>query len=169
MTASPSYSLYCDGSSSGRIRGPGGYGWVLVRTGDDTVTDWGYGGTPVTTNNLMEMEGMIQGLLAARGRGLRELEIVSDSRYALGIASGSYSAQANLVKAEELWDLARDVKPMLYRWVRGHNGNPWNETVDMLAGLGKAENGGGKKRKKKAVLTKSPDPDKVHDVESENE
>ena len=104
---------------------------------------WGYGGSPATTNNLMEMEGATQGLLKALelklvGAG-EPVELVSDSQYTLGIASGGYSPSKNLEEANRLTELAKKVG-CRFRWVRGHTGEPFNEACDELASLGKREN-----------------------------
>lgn len=134
-------SIYADGSSTGRADGAGGYGFVIVR--GDTVLAWSYGGSPRTTNNLMEMEGAIQGLTTALdldliGRG-EPIELVSDSQYALGIANGAYTPSKNLEKAAQLIDLAAKVR-CRFRWVRGHQGDIFNEHCDKLAKQGKLEN-----------------------------
>ncbi len=141
-------SIYADGSSSGRLGGAGGYGWVIVRTWleegvekEETLA-WSYGGSPQTTNNLMEMEGAIQGLEAALELKLHErreqLELVSDSQYTLGMASGTYTATKNFNETARLADLAKQVG-VRFRWVRGHIGNKYNEICDQLAKQGKTE------------------------------
>lgn len=134
-------SIYTDGSSSGGRDKPGGYGWAIVQ--NKQVMAWSYGGSPSTTNNLMEMEGAIQGLEAVLELGLHEgygpLELVSDSQYTLGIASGGYSASTNLEEAKRLRELAQKAK-CRFRWVRGHQGEEHNELCDQLAKQGKLEN-----------------------------
>jgi ribonuclease HI len=140
-------SIYSDGSSSGRVQGPGGYGWVIVRD-EEKVLAWGYGGSPSSTNNLQEMEGAIQGLMAVAEQGIRgsePIELVSDSQYVLGIASGKYQAQANLDTVARLREACKLVRPR-YRWVRGHTGNRFNEHCDLLAKQGKKENSEPKRR-----------------------
>lgn len=139
-------SIYSDGSSSGGSGKAGGYGFVLVRGAKSDHPEelaWGYGGSPATTNNLMEMEGAIQGLMKALELGLpgtgEPIELVSDSQYTLGIASGGYSPSSNLEEAARLVDLAKRVG-CRFRWVRGHAGEPFNEACDQLAKLGKTEN-----------------------------
>lgn len=135
-------SVYADGSSSGGSNKPGGYGWVLVR--DEQVLLWGYGGSPATTNNLMEAEGAICGLEALMASGLRRheetVELVSDSQYTLGIASGAYAPSKNLDQAQRLKLLAQQAQVQRFRWVRGHNGDTFNEKCDQLARVGKEEN-----------------------------
>jgi ribonuclease HI len=134
-------SIYSDGSSSGRLGGAGGYGWVIVK--NDQVLAWSYGGSPLTTNNLMEMEGAIQGLEAVLELGLNgsnePLELVSDSRYCLGMASGEYTATKNFAETAKLHELAKKVG-CRFRWVPGHQGNKYNEICDQLAKQGKIEN-----------------------------
>jgi ribonuclease HI len=39
-------SIFADGSSSGAGGGAGGYGWVIVREGDEAPIAWGYGAAP---------------------------------------------------------------------------------------------------------------------------
>lgn len=140
-------SVYSDGSSTGRSDGPGGYGYVIVRKHQDPKDDeyiaWSYGGSPKTTNNLMEIEGAIQGLTALIELGLAETsetcELVSDSQYTLGLASGSFSPSKNIERATCLKRLA-DVSGVRFRWVKGHKGEIYNEICDSLAKHGKIEN-----------------------------
>lgn len=133
-------SIWADGSSSGAGGGAGGYGWVVAD--GDMILAHGYGGTPQTTNNLMELEGCIQGLSAALRMGLNRpgvlLELVSDSQYALGMASGEWNATKNFNEVEALRDLAKKAG-CRFRWVRGHEGTDLNEACDQLAKQGKLE------------------------------
>lgn len=133
-------SIWADGSSSGAGGGAGGYGWVIAD--GDTILNYGYGGTPRTTNNLMELEGCIQGLRAALEMGLPRsgvlLELVSDSQYALGMASGEYTPTKNFEACAQLLELAKKAR-VRCRWVRGHEGTDLNEACDQLAKQGKME------------------------------
>lgn len=140
-------SVYSDGSSTGRSDGPGGYGYVIVRkhhgSKNDEYIAWSYGGSPRTTNNLMEIEGAIQGLTALIELGLTQTsetcELVSDSQYTLGLASGSFSPSKNIERATCLKQLA-DASSVRFRWVKGHKGEIYNEICDSLAKQGKIEN-----------------------------
>lgn len=130
-------SIWADGSSSGRSDGAGGYGWVIVSK--DTILDWGYGGSSRTTNNLMELEGCIQGLEAAKRLQLKDsLELVSDSQYALGMASGAWNPSTNFAEVERLVQLTKETKART-RWVPGHDGVEFNEICDQLAKRGRIE------------------------------
>jgi len=132
-------SVYSDGSSTGRNNKPGGYGFVVVEEG--VVLTWSFGGSARTTNNLMEMEGAIRGLEAVLAMGLvqpwKAIELVSDSKYTLGMASGSYSPTKNLDSVARLRDAAVKTGCRL-RWVHGHRGDTYNEMCDRLAKLGKS-------------------------------
>ncbi len=133
-------SIYADGSSSGGSSRPGGYGWIICRGPD--VLGWGYGGSVATTNNLMEAEGAIQGMINALSLGLHgseTTELVCDSQYVLGLASGGYSPTKNLEMAKQLRALAVELG-CRFRWVRGHTGDIFNEKCDILAKQGKVEN-----------------------------
>lgn len=154
--------VYADGSSTGRSNRPGGYGWIIVQ--DGKIRYAGHGGSPHTTNNLMEMEGAFQGLTALVRSGIRAdgelVTLVSDSQYVLGIASGAYTPTKNLEEATALRGLASALS-IRTQWVRGHSllqGTDWkqydqhvlmNERCDQLARLGKFENTPESERKKK--------------------
>lgn len=136
----PKISVYSDGSSGGRSDEPGGYGWVVLREGHPVLA--GYGGDPSTTNNLMELEGAIEGLRAVLNAGLHlsgiRVELVSDSQYVLGMAAGKFHPSKNIEKVAEIKELSRQLG-VSFRWVRGHSKEPWNERVDSLAKKGKLE------------------------------
>lgn len=130
-------SIYTDGSSSGRILGPGGWGYVVAI--GDLVVGSHFGGAELATNNQMELMAAIKGLEAGQGvaRNSDLIELVSDSQLVLGLASGRFSPTKNLELVEQLRKLFLSTKPSL-RWVRGHNGDPMNEMADELAKRGKA-------------------------------
>lgn len=124
--------LYADGAGAERVGRPGGWAFALV-DGDALLLE-GFGGEASTTSLLMEFEAVRRGLLAARGAGVEELELVSDCRIALDVVRGVFLPKPPLVRvhAEALHALARAfvVQP---RWVRAHAGEAWNEAVDAMA------------------------------------
>jgi ribonuclease HI len=132
-------SVYADGSSHSSGGRPGGWAFLVLGTNRSPMAS-GAGGHPETTNNAMELTAIIRGLYAVRALWPNgpdsPLEVVSDSQYALGMASGSYSPTRNQELVAELRRLVLDLHPRL-RWVRGHNGDKWNERVDSLAKLAK--------------------------------
>jgi ribonuclease HI len=127
-------SVYADGSSHSKGGMPGGWAYVVVR--DDYPLLAGSGAHPATTNNVMELMGAAEGLKAVLARGWHEqgelIELVSDSQYALGIASGGYTPIKNLELARELREIALKAGARC-RWVPGHTGDTWNERCDSLA------------------------------------
>ncbi len=127
-------TLFSDGSALGNP-GPGGYGAIL-RYGD--VEKIISGGEVHTTNNRMELLGVIEGL-----RSLKEpceVTIISDSSYVIrGInewLEGWVKRRFAKVKNPDLWEQYLDVSaPHTIHgvWVRGHNGHPENERCDQIA------------------------------------
>lgn len=83
------------------------------------------------TNNRAEIKAIMYGVQALPDNS--EVEVFSDSQYALGVLSGRYKAKRNP-------DLVNKYKKMVatkhmdvsYNWVRGHDGNKWNELCDQL-------------------------------------
>ena len=136
--------IYTDGACKGNP-GPGGWG-VLMRSGANEKEL--FGGELGTTNNRMELMGVIQALAALKRPCAVTLWL--DSQYVLkGItewirgwkAKGWRTAGKTPVKNVELWqrldDLVQNHGHVIdWRWVRGHNGDPGNERADALANMG---------------------------------
>jgi ribonuclease HI len=135
-------SVYADGSSEGNSVGAIGWAWVIVRGVEQEVLDCGNGGGPVGTNNIAELTGAIEGMRALKK--LKDIlgqfdidvneavELVSDSQYVLGIACGRFKAIKNIELAKEIRALTVELKAST-RWVKGHNGDVFNEKCDELA------------------------------------
>ena len=127
-------TLFSDGSALGNP-GPGGYG-VILRYGDKERELCG--SEPHTTNNRMELKGVIEGLKALKEPC--EVDIVSDSSY---VVKGINEWLQNWIKRDfkkvknpELWreyiEAAKGHKINAI-WVRGHDGHVENERCDILA------------------------------------
>lgn len=131
--------LYSDGSSLGNP-GPGGYGTLLEFNGIRKELS---GGQKLTTNNQMELKGVIEGLKALKEPC--EIYIVSDSKYVVQsinewlkgwVAKGWKTASKKPVKNQELWEEYLDVSKnhiIHASWVKGHAGHEQNERCDQLA------------------------------------
>ncbi len=131
--------LYSDGSSLGNP-GPGGWGTILQYK--DNIKELS-GGQNNTTNNQMELLGVIKGLEALKEPC--EVEIISDSKYVVqAINEWLYNWQKNNwktagkkpVKNQDLWKKYLEVSKIhniKAVWVKGHNGHPQNERCDILA------------------------------------
>ena len=127
-------TLFSDGSALGNP-GPGGYGAILRYGDKERIIS---GGEAHTTNNRMELLGVIEGL-----RALKEpcdVTIISDSSYVIkGInewLGGWVKRNFAKVKNPDLWQEYLHVsQPHQIHgvWVRGHNGHPENERCDVIA------------------------------------
>ncbi len=132
--------LYTDGACSGNP-GPGGYGAILKYGKYEKET---CGGEPETTNNRMELLGVIKGLEA-----LNEpchVILTSDSKYVIDALEQGWAIKwkqngwmrnkkekaLNPDLWEKLLQLASYHK-MEYNWVKGHAGHPENERCDKMA------------------------------------
>ncbi|RUM70210.1 MAG: ribonuclease HI [Sulfurovum sp.] len=127
-------TLYSDGSSLGNP-GPGGYGGILVFK--DTRKEY-FGGEAHTTNNRMELQGVIEGLKLLKEPC--EVEVISDSSYVVKAINewleGWVKKNFAKVKNVDLWKIYLEVAHFHHvhgTWVRGHNGHPENERCDILA------------------------------------
>lgn len=125
--------VYCDGSAHDAPGLPGGWAFLVVRGEREQLR--GSGGTKSTTSTEMELRAALEGLRALGARGLlafRSVELVSDCRHTVDVASGAPLPQRERDLAIELRDACQklDVRA---RWIRGHAGEVWNERVDALA------------------------------------
>jgi ribonuclease HI len=132
-------SIYTDGACSGNP-GKGGWGAVL-KFGDKEKHISGF--EAESTNNRMELSGVIFALKALKESC--EIELFSDSKYVLdGItkwidgwkAKGWKTSSKQQVKNQDLWvelDLERSRHKIEFTWVKGHNGDKYNEIADELA------------------------------------
>jgi ribonuclease HI len=130
-------SVYADGSSTGDAAGPMGWGWLI--TDWDTIITAGSAGAISGTNNVAELQAAIAGLRAVVDLKLHignDVELVSDSTYALGLASGAYFPQKNQDVVKILRDLFLATGART-RWVRGHSGDVFNDKCDELAKAGR--------------------------------
>jgi ribonuclease HI len=134
--------IYTDGACKGN---PGAGGWgALLRYGGRTREI--YGGERLTTNNRMELTGVIRALEALKRPG--RLRVHTDSQYVqLGISRwihdwkrrGWRTADRKPVKNEDLWrrlDELAGRHHIEWVWVKGHAGHDGNERADELANLG---------------------------------
>lgn len=131
--------IYSDGSSLGNP-GPGGWGTILEYNGHHKEL---FGGAPHTTNNQMELIGVIEGLKALKEPC--EVEIISDSKYVVQginewlkgwVKNNWRTASKQPVKNLELWQEYLQVSQNHHikaTWVKGHNGHEYNEKCDTLA------------------------------------
>ena len=133
-------TIYTDGACSGNP-GPGGYGVVLIYGKHRKELS---GGEAATTNNRMEIMGVIAGLEALNQPC--EVALYSDSRYVVDAIEKGWvtrwqqnSWMRNKKEPALNVDLWERMLPLLqqhkvtFHWVKGHAGHPENERCDQLA------------------------------------
>jgi ribonuclease HI len=149
--------IYTDGAAKGN---PGKAGWGAVfifhpylasplsrGRNEEGVFEIG-GGVNHATNNQMELTAPIEALKYLKNKMSKtvfDIEIVSDSKYViLGITEWIFGWQKNNwrnaakkpVLNRELWEelfkLTQELKPK-WTYVKGHNGDKWNERADIIA------------------------------------
>ena len=132
--------IFTDGACSGNP-GPGGYGAIL-RVGEH-VKELS-GGEANTTNNRMELMGVISALSALKYPC--DVVLTTDSKYvvdsvtkgwakgwkARGWITSDKKPALNVDLWEKLLDLL-EVHNVRFVWVKGHAGHPENERCDELA------------------------------------
>ena len=140
MNVIDTVEIFTDGACSGNP-GPGGYG-VVLRYG--SVEKELSGGDSATTNNRMELTGVINGLSALK-RPCRVI-LTTDSKYVCDSINkgwlygwkkkGWIKSDKKPVLNVDLWE---QLLPLLekhdvtFNWVKGHAGHPENERCDRLA------------------------------------
>ena len=133
-------TIYTDGACSGNP-GPGGWGAILEWNGREKELS---GGERETTNNRMELSGVIFALSA-----LKEpcaVDLYTDSKYVCDAVEKGWLAgwqKRNWIKSDKKpvlnVDLWKQLLPLLrthkvtFHWLRGHAGHRENERCDELA------------------------------------
>lgn len=132
--------IYTDGACSGNP-GPGGWAAVLIYNGKEKEIS---GGNKNTTNNIMEITAVIEGLKALKYPC--EVELYSDSAYVVNtftqgwifnwMQKGWKTASGDSVKNKELWQelySLTKIHKVTFNKVKGHAGNHYNNRCDELA------------------------------------
>lgn len=133
-------TIYTDGACSGNP-GPGGWGAILRYGPHEKELS---GGESQTTNNRMELTGVIRALEALRERCI--VELYTDSRYVCDALTKGwvYGWRANGWKKPDkkpalnvdLWErllALMEQHEVRVHWVRGHAENEFNNRCDKLA------------------------------------
>ena len=133
-------TVYTDGACSGNP-GPGGWAAILQYNGAEKVLS---GGEAQTTNNRMELLGVISALEA-----LKEpcrVELYSDSKYVIDALQKRWVwgwKSRGWIKSDKKPALNRDLwerllplvekHEMVYHWIKGHAETEENNRCDQLA------------------------------------
>ena len=132
--------IYSDGACSGNP-GPGGWGAILRCDGKEKELS---GGEAHTTNNQMELTGVIQALSALKFPC--KVKVTTDSKYVVdGITKGWAKGwrKRGWKKSDgkpalnpDLWGRLLElleVHEVEFSWIKGHAGHAENERCDRLA------------------------------------
>lgn len=135
-----SVNIYSDGACSGNP-GPGGYGVILEYNGKELELS---GGEKCTTNNKMELMGVIIGLEALKEPC--DVTITTDSKYVTDAFNKGWlkswqkknwrKADGKPVLNQDLWQRLLNAAAkhnVKFVHVMGHNGHEYNERCDKLA------------------------------------
>ncbi|HSI03040.1 MAG TPA: ribonuclease H [Myxococcota bacterium] len=137
----PTTGLFTDGSATPNP-GPGGWGAVYVV--DDEIIDSLSGRAPHTTNNRMELTGLIAAYRMASST--MPLDVFTDSQLCVKTINEWAASWArrgwrrkdgeikNLELVQEVYALSLEKKNLKLQWIRAHDGSRWNEYADALAG-----------------------------------
>lgn len=136
--------VFTDGACSGNIRA-GGYGVILLEEKEVTII----GGCSLkTTNNIMELIAVWDGVRIAKNLGYTNIEIHSDSAYVINSVTqgwlnkwkrnGWKTVKGEDVKNKNEWVLLDNVLydnkiNVTFVKVKGHSGNQFNEMADKEA------------------------------------
>lgn len=133
-------TLYTDGACSGNP-GPGGWAAILLYGSHKKELS---GGEKNTTNNRMELTGVIEGLRALNQPCI--VELYSDSKYVIDALEKGWAvgwrkrgwkkADKKSALNSDLWAVLLDLcdqHDVRLHWVKGHAENPYNNRCDELA------------------------------------
>lgn len=133
-------NIYTDGACSGNP-GKGGWGAILIYNDIEKEIS---GGADDTTNNRMELTAVIMALEMLKQPC--EVTLTTDSKYVCDavVKGWLYNWEKNNWKKADKKpalnvDLWQQLLPLLekhkvtFEWIKGHNGNPYNERCDRLA------------------------------------
>lgn len=128
--------IYSDGSCLGNP-GPGGWASILKYGESERMIS---GGDPSTTNNRMELLGVINGIKELRYKC--NVEIITDSSYVVNAFNNGwiykwekqgFRNRANSDLWKTLLEYVRLHNEVQFKWVKGHAGDKYNEICDKEA------------------------------------
>lgn len=124
------YIIYTDGAYS-QMNDEGAYAFVILTEQNNEVKRFAKK-INHETNNRAELKAIINAILQLP-QDATNVIVNSDSQYALNTLSGKWKRKLN----KDLFDLWDDVIEenclnIEYKWVKGHNGNKYNELCDKL-------------------------------------
>ena len=134
------FHIYTDGSCFGNP-GPGSYAYFITDNEETEIEEVFFGGN-FTTNNKMELSAVLFALKKVKELNLEgNFFIFSDSTYVInGINSWMYKWSINKWKNvknlylwKEVFEIRKEFNKIVFKWVKAHCGNKYNELVNKLA------------------------------------
>jgi len=146
------FKIYADGGCSGNKRGagcPGAYAYIVLDSGNNVIYKSG-ARVENTTNNRMELMGVIEGLKCLYGYTTNytikpECSVITDSKYVVDnfndymtiwIKNGWRKSGGGIVINSDLWKRLHEHSevflPFKISWVKGHSSNLYNRSADEL-------------------------------------
>jgi ribonuclease HI len=104
-------------------------GWAFVT--DDGFTDWN--GVKNTTNNRMEIQGVLEAMKYIIKNNIKDAEIYSDSQYVICTITKGWKKKMNTDLWEEFEKLISQIDSISFMWVKGHSVDKLNNKADELA------------------------------------
>lgn len=122
--------IYTDGACRTTDK-TGGWCYILVKNDKQIALDFG----PVddTTNNRMEVQACIEALNFCVENGIKEVTIITDSQYVIGTASQGWKRNTNQDILGQLDESIGGMDKVVWKHVKGHAGDKWNEKCDAFA------------------------------------
>lgn len=154
------FAIFADGACRGNP-GPGAWATIIQNARAEVILQSSGVDVP-TTNNKMELEGVIRGLKGLIEKWIEEgvsdrespVFVYSDSKYVIegidkwvpswksrGWRKADNKEPENLLLWKELDQLRNSFDKINFLWVKGHAGHPQNEMCDRMANLALDEAG----------------------------
>ena len=125
------YVIYTDGGCCNTsVYGEGGAAYVILCDGEIIAKN--SKGFVKTSNNRMELLAILSAVNALPDKS--NALIHSDSQYAIKVLCGVWKAKANTELVEKFNQIvkSKNMGKIAFKWVRGHNGDFYNEMVDSM-------------------------------------
>jgi ribonuclease HI len=124
------YVAYTDGSCDNLSKErAGGSAYVILKDGE--IAKMKNNGRLNTSNNRMELLAIISAVNACPDGAF--IDIYTDSQYCILVLSKSYKPKKNPDLYELYKKCVAHVGGVRFHWVKGHDGNTYNELADQLA------------------------------------
>lgn len=131
----PDYIAYTDGSCNNLSPyGEGGAAYIIL-DGQRNLVKQNSKGFVGVTNNRMELMAILSAVAAVPEDST--LVVYTDSQYCIQVLTNKANANnfsrpnANVIR--QYFNYASRLKAVIFEWVKGHDGNEFNEMVDALA------------------------------------